>query len=259
MGRCGLILLAFVGMRRRPAGRGRRCREHDRRLRLQLGGARRGPASRSGSRPTAAATAPAGRPARPGWSAPCSRSARRARAEGRREGDRFLPSRYRRPQRVARRRQRSGASPSPPTAGPRRSRCRRTDLAEREPVPEALQVGPGPRLAGACRHRRAPRRASGSTAQSFDGRRAVRRRARLRRGRRRRRARLHGIRAACSPARRAPGASARAARPSASRGASGCAAACTATGFWPVRLEAPSRFGTVAARLISVDGVPAAG
>ena len=65
--------------------------------------------------------------------------------------------------------------------------------------------------------------------------------------------------AGCSPAPRAGGASAREASRRASRSGSGCAPGVHGDGFWPVRLEAPSRFGTVEARLISIDRLPAAG
>ena len=178
-------------------------------------------------------------------------------AEGRRDGERYLPSRY-----DGRSEWRDGGSQWRVAfaADGRATQIEvpADDLAGREPVPEALRVGPDPAsLALAAIARAAPGiRLDG---QSFDGRRAVRVELACADGGRRRRNSPARYRAACSPVPRAPGASARRARPSGSRGASGCAPACTATGFWPVRLEAPSRFGTVAARLVSIDRVPAAG
>ena len=149
---CRLILLASRWARRRPAGRGRRCRERERGLRLHLGGDRGGRASRSGSRPKVAATAPAGRRERPDWSAPCSRSAHRG---VRRAGARaivILPSRY------------DGSSRWRDGGSEWRVAFAADGRATQVEVPEAELAGAragsraaagraGPGLAGACRHR----------------------------------------------------------------------------------------------------------
>ena len=260
MGRRRRIVLAIWALAAVTMRGADGCRERERGLCLQLGGPRRrqvrGPAR--GRR--TAATAPAGRRARPGWSAPCSRSPREGMAEGRRDGERYPAQPLWRAAAGGATAAASGASRSRPDGRATRSRCRPTDLAEREPVPDGAARRAGPGLAGARRHRP---RGAGDPPRRTELRRPARGpgRARLRRRRRRRdgRARLHGLR---PPARRRVASLARAepaARPSASRGGYGCGSGVHGDGFWPVRLEAPSRFGTVAARLVSIERPPAAG
>ena len=148
-------------------------------------------------------------------------------AEGRRDGERYLPSRY-----DGRSAWRDGGSQWRVAfaADGRATQIEvpADDLAGREPVPEALQVGPDPAsLALAAIARAAPGiRLDG---QSFDGRRAVRVELACADADAGDGSRLHGIGPPARRAPRAPGASARRARPSGSRGASGCVPACTAT------------------------------
>lgn len=128
------------------------------------------------------------------------------------------------------------------------------DRAGREPVPQALQIGPDPAsLALSAIARAAP--GARLDGQSFDGRRAVR---------------LELACAEAQPSAELPctisghllaGGSHDRPRHESERqpwrvwlreGVHG-------DGFWPVRLEAPSRFGTVGARLISIDRPSTAG
>ena len=177
-------------------------------------------------------------------------------AEGRRDGERYLPSRY-----DGRSDWRDGGSQWRVAfaADGRATQIEipADDLAGREPVPEALRVGPDPAsLALAAIARAAPGiRLDG---QSFDGRRAVR------------------IELACADVdattdlactvsgRLLAGAS-RAWRERSQGEAERepwrvwLRTGVHGDGFWPVRLEAPSRFGTVEARLISIDRLPTAG
>jgi hypothetical protein len=177
-------------------------------------------------------------------------------AAGRREGDRFLPTHF-----DGRSEWRDGGSQWRVAFAPDGRavdvEVPAEDLADREPVPEALQVGPDPAsLALAAISRAAPGvRLDG---QSFDGRRAVH------------------LELACAEGNAAP----ELACTISSRLIAGASrgwrertrgepprepvrvwlrTGVHGDGFWPVRLEAPSRFGTVEARLISIDRLPAAG
>jgi Protein of unknown function (DUF3108) len=182
----------------------------------------------------------------------------RGMAEGRREGERYLPSLY-----GGQSRWRDGGSQwrvvFAEDGRATTVEAPADDLGERELVPTELRVGPDPAsLALAAIARAAPGiRLDG---QSFDGRRATR------------------VELSCDAApaagtaelactisgRLIAGASRRWRERSPSEaerepwrvwlreGVHG-------DGFWPVRLEAPSRVGTVAARLISIGRPPAAG
>jgi hypothetical protein len=177
-------------------------------------------------------------------------------AEGRREGDRFLPSRF-----DGRSEWRDGGSQwrvaFAPDGRAVTVEVPPEDMADREPVPEALRVGPDPAsLALAAISRVAPGvRLDG---HSFDGRRAVR------------------LQLACADENAAPelactvssqllaGAThgwreRMSGEPSREPVRVWLRTGVHGDGFWPVRLEAPSRFGTVEARLISIDPIPAAG
>ena len=177
-------------------------------------------------------------------------------AEGRRDGERYLPSRY-----DGRSEWRDGGSQWRVAfaADGRATQIEvpADDLAGREPVPEALRVGPDPAsLALAAIARAAPGHPPGRPELR-----------RPSRGPRRARLRRCGRRddLACTVSGRLLAGASRAWRER-SQGETErepwrvwLRTGVHGDGFWPVRLEAPSRFGTVAARLISIDRVPAAG
>ncbi len=177
-------------------------------------------------------------------------------AEGRRDGDRFLPSRY-----DGRSAWRDGGSQwRVAFASDGQAvdvQVPAEDVADRDPVPERLRVGPDPAsLALAAIAQAAPGvRLDG---HSFDGRRAVR------------------VQLACADVDVAADLActisgqllAGGSREWRNRTGDEPArepfrvwlrTGVHGDGFWPVRLEAPSRFGTVEARLVSIDRLPAAG
>jgi hypothetical protein len=177
-------------------------------------------------------------------------------AAGRRDGDRFQPDHY-----DGSSAWRDGGSQwrvaFAPDGRATQIDVPADDLAGREPVPEALKVGPDPAsLALSAIAQAAP--GARLDGQSFDGRRAVR------------------VELACADA----DADADLACTLSGRLLAGASrewreraqgqterepwrvwlrAGVHGQGLWPVRLEAPSRFGTVGARLISIDRLPAAG
>ncbi len=186
---------------------------------------------------------------RPAWSAPCSRSSPTGAARAGARESVICPSRYN-----GRSQWRDGGSAgvsrSGPTDVPRRSRCRRTDLAEREPVPAELQVGPDPAsLALTAIARAAP--GFRLDRQSFDGRRAVAYDLSCAKADAGDGARLHVSGQLLAGASRA-WRERRRARPSGSRWRVWLRR-CTATGFWPVRLEAPTAFRDGRGAAVSIE------
>ena len=177
-------------------------------------------------------------------------------AEGQRQGDQFVPTAF-----GGQSTWRDGGSQwqvaFAPDGRATRVEVPPEDLAEREPVPVELRVAPDPAsLALAAIERAAPGvRMDG---QSFDGRRSVR------------------LELSCGE----PDATAELACTISSRLVAGGShewrertrtepprepvrvwlrEGVHGDGFWPVRAEAPSRFGTVAVRLVSIDKAKAAG
>lgn len=175
-------------------------------------------------------------------------------AEGRRDGDRFLPDRY------------DGSSAwgdggsrwhvrFAPDGRATQVELPPEEVARREPVPDALQVAPDPAslLLGAIEQAGPGVRLDG---QSFDGRRAMRVELACADAK-------SGAELPCTVSGRLLAGASRQGRPPSGverepwrvwlRGG------VHGEGLWPVRLEAPTRFGTVTARLIRIDRVPAAG
>lgn len=177
-------------------------------------------------------------------------------AEGSRDGDRFQPERY-----GGRSNWRDGGSQwrvaFAADGQATQIEVPPDDLAGREPVPEALRVSPDPAsLALSAIARAAP--GARLDGQSFDGRRAVRIELDC--------AEVQaGTDLACTVSGRLLAGASRERREHTQDAAERepwrvwLRTGVHGEGFWPVRLEAPSRFGTVEARLVSIDRLPAAG
>ena len=255
MGRCRLILLAFMGIAVGPLGAADGAEGMSAVYAFTWGGLEVGrfevrlEAEGAGYR----ASWEAGTAGMVGTLFPFSSQGS---AEGRREGDRFLPSRF-----DGSSRWRDGGSEWRVAfaADGRATQVEvpEADLAAREPVPEVLQVGPDPAsLALTAIVRAAP--GSQLDGQSFDGRRSVR-------------VALDceeadaGADVACTVSGQLLAGASRTWRER-SRGEAErepwrvwLRSGVHELGLWPVRLEAATRFGTVIARLVTVDGMPAAG
>ena len=185
-----------------------------------------------------------------GSSVPCSRSSRDGSAQGRREGERFMARALRRRERVARRRQHLAGRPSRRWSGHRgRGALPRTCRARAGARGAAGGARPGIAGPDGDRGRAARDRASPPAASTAGGRSASSWPAPTR-------SRPAPAELACTisepAAGRRPRARWRASRPAGAtgsrvrvwlrRGAAGAS-------YWPVRLEAASRFGTVTVRL----------